>query len=97
LFRSFFTLPRLRRLAYTIGYTSVTAVTVALVFVRFIVAPGIDGYPPAMFTDMVYGTAYRPYVTRALMPVLIRAATALIPPAIQAQIEATPWGPDTWR
>lgn len=54
------------------------------VWFAFITRPGINGYPPAMFGEMVYGTAHKPYVYRALIPGMIRVITALIPPHIRS-------------
>jgi hypothetical protein len=47
--------------------------------------PGLGGED--FFGDMVYGRAPQPFVTRVLLPWLIRAAAAVTPPAARAQIE----------
>ncbi len=50
-------------------------------FVRF---PGLNNVPaevfgPTFFGDMIYSRAPRPYVTRVLVPLLVRAVVALTP------------------
>jgi len=59
---------------------------------EFIRYPGLANVRPAMggesfFGDMVYGRAPQPFVTRVLVPWLIRAAVAVTPPATRARIE----------
>ena len=49
------------------------------------VKPGLGG--EGFFGDMVYGRAPQPFVTRALVPWLIRAAVAVTPPAAKTRIE----------
>ena len=58
---------------------------IARVFISFWIAliffhsPGVNGYWPAEYHDMVTGKAYRPFVTRALMPWTIRTVVAATP------------------
>jgi hypothetical protein len=59
-------------------------------FVRY---PGLANMKPGLggedfFGDMIYGRAPQPFVTRVLMPWLIRATVAVTPPAARAQVEA---------
>ena len=59
---------------------------------EFIRYPGLANMKPGLggedfFGDMVYGRAPQPFVTRVLVPWLIRAAVAVTPPAARAQIE----------
>lgn len=49
---------------------------VLLVFVK---SPGINGYERAMFSEMVYGTAWKPFVYRTLLPSAVRLVTSIIP------------------
>lgn len=51
----------------------------ALVFGVFMYRPGINGYNRAMFGDMVYGTAPKPFVYRMLLPTTVRLIAAAIP------------------
>jgi hypothetical protein len=53
----------------------------------FFHSPGVNGYDRAEFHDMVAGTAYRPFVTRALMPWAIRAFVAATPEKVKNAIE----------
>ncbi len=39
----------------------------------------LNGYERARFVDMVYGRTYKPFVLRALLPLVIRGLRALIP------------------
>lgn len=59
--------------------------------------PRIDGYHAAMLRDMVEGAAYRPFVTRALVPVIIRFFLWLLPEgaeeALRQAIADSPAGP----
>jgi len=41
--------------------------------------PGITGYWRAMLEDMVYGRAYKPYVKRQLVPLVVRGSMMLMP------------------
>jgi hypothetical protein len=67
-------------------YSTVASFTVT----EFIRYPGFGSMKPGLggedfFGDMIYGRAPQPYVTRVLMPWLIRAAIAVTPPALGAQ------------
>ena len=63
---------------YRALYIVLTVVLFLVVFSLF-VAKGISGYPPAMFADMVYAKASKPYVYRALLPATVRILTKAIP------------------
>lgn len=59
---------------------------------EFIRYPGLASAKPEFggedfFGDMVYGRGPQPYVTRVLVPWLIRATVAVTPPAARAQVE----------
>lgn len=58
----------------------------AIVLFIFIVRPGINGYSRAMFPDMVYGKAHRPFVYRALLPSAVRAITEATPDGVKEGI-----------
>jgi hypothetical protein len=58
--------------------------------VAFAVHPGIDRYRAAMFPDMVYGKAYKPYVYRTLLPGLIRVAAEITPATVEEEVESLP-------
>jgi hypothetical protein len=69
-------------------YTTVASFTAS----EFISYPGLASAKPGMggedfFGDMVYGRAPQPFVTRVLVPWLIRATAAVTPPTVRAQIE----------
>lgn len=69
-------------------YSTVASFTVT----EFIRYPGLANVKPALggedfFGDMVYGRAPQPFVSRVLVPWLIRTAVAVTPPTARAQIE----------
>ena len=69
-------------------YSTVASFTVT----EFIRYPGLANMKPGLggedfFGDMVYGRAPQPYVSRVLVPWLIRAAVAVTPPTARTQIE----------
>ena len=57
-----------------------------LVFGVFLYRPGINGYSRAMFGNMIYGTAAKPYVYRALLPYTVRVVVNAIPDETKATI-----------
>ncbi|NQS98103.1 MAG: hypothetical protein HQ591_06595 [candidate division Zixibacteria bacterium] len=64
-----------RRIIFPIIYV-ILCVFIVLIFIS---PPGINGYERAMFGDMVYGQAHKPFVYRALLPMIIRTTTSIIP------------------
>ena len=58
----------------------------------FFCSPGVSGYYRADFPDMVYGKAYRPFVTRALFPVVVRVVSQAIPPGLESVVERSALG-----
>jgi hypothetical protein len=77
-----------RVLALLLLYATVASFTVSD-FIRY---PGLASVKAGMggedfFGDMVYGRAPQPFVTRVLVPWLIRAAVAVTPPALRARTE----------
>lgn len=77
-----------RLLVLAVLYTAVAGFAVS----EFIRYPGLASARPAFggeafFGDMVYGRAPLPYVTRVLVPWLVRAVQAAIPPTIKAGLE----------
>ena len=48
---------------------------------------GINGYERAMLDDMIKGTAYKPFVYRALVPLVVRSVSATVPNTIKANID----------
>lgn len=68
--------------------TWATRVLISLwVALTFFHSPGVNGYNRAEFQDMVDGKAYRPFVTRALMPWSIRTIVAATPERVKYAIE----------
>lgn len=72
----------LRKLVVFLLYL-LTSVSVLFIF---IVRPGINGYPRAMFKDMVYGEAYKPFVYRTLLPSTVRAVVEVTPVKLKDKI-----------
>jgi len=58
-------------------------VALAALLVTLWVEPRTSINPRALLPDMVAGTAHRPYVYRALVPILTRAAASVVPPSAQ--------------
>jgi hypothetical protein len=56
-------------------YMVVAAVPITVGMFR----PGLINYDRATLQDMIYGSAYRPFVKRQLVPLLVRAGKACIP------------------
>lgn len=57
-------------------------IIVAVLYLVTSVGEGIDAYYRSRLVDMVHGTAWRPYVTRALVPIIARAMVALTPASV---------------
>jgi hypothetical protein len=72
------------RLLLLAGIYLLAALPVTFVFLMH---PGLTGHPDADFTRMVDGTASRPYVTRALVPFVIRSLSRAIPDAERTRFE----------
>lgn len=49
------------------------------VLIAFVKLPPINGYERAMFSEMVYGTAWKPFVYRTLLPTSVRVISDFIP------------------
>jgi hypothetical protein len=82
-------------------YLPAAAATIAVVmYLVIFVGEGIDAYYRSRLVDMVHGTAWRPYVTRALVPLTARAGTALTPDAVaqsfNKRFASWTWKPATW-
>jgi hypothetical protein len=60
--------------------------TTGIVLFVFIVRPGINGYERAMFPDMVYGKAYKPFVYRTLLPTTVRIIAEITPAHMKDEI-----------
>ena len=76
----------IQRVVDKVAYTALTVLLISIVFLVFITKPGINGYDHAMFKDMIYGEAYKPFVYRALLPIIVRLVTSVLPPNILTSI-----------
>lgn len=57
-------------------------------FLAFIQEPGNpDDFDKARLTDMVAGTAHKPFVYRTLLPTTVRAILAVLPDALESALE----------
>lgn len=65
------------------------ALWVTTIFFTF---PGVTGYYRAGFGDMIYGRAWRPFVTRALFPVAVRYISKAIPESFDSRVQNSPVG-----
>lgn len=55
----------------------------------FLVRPGMTGHHRADFPELMQGTAHRPYVTRALVPLTVRALSAITPASMREGVAAS--------
>ncbi len=60
----------------------------ALILLAFTTYPGFNWYDKDMFSDMVYGHAYKPFVYRTLVPSTVRFITELTPQFLIDRIES---------
>lgn len=72
--------------AYRIAFVALCAALTVHVFWVFIRDPGINTYDRARFGEVVYGTAYKPFVLRVLVPWMVRGLTAALPESAQASL-----------
>lgn len=49
------------------------------VLIVFVKSPGINGYERAMFPEMIYGKAWKPFVYRTLLPSTVRVVSEIVP------------------
>jgi hypothetical protein len=75
------TILRIGMLSLMYGVTSATVIIV------FLVRPGLDGHPHASFPDVVRGTAYKPYVYRALVPAGVRLISMATPDGLEEAVD----------
>jgi hypothetical protein len=62
-----------------IVYRTLIAIISLYVLIAFVKLPQINGYERAMFSEMVYGTAWKPFVYRTLLPTTARLISGVIP------------------
>ena len=62
------------------------AIASLVVLFVFLVRPGMTGHHRADFPDLVYGTAHKPYVSRALVPLAVRGITVVTPEPVRAAV-----------
>lgn len=60
-------------------YTILSLVIPVIVLFISVIDPGINGYERAMFPDMIYGTAHKPFVYRVLLPSMVRLIQSPLP------------------
>lgn len=87
----------IQRTVYSVVYSAFAALLTSLVFLIFVTKPGINGYYPAMFKDMVYGTAFKPFVYRTLLPSTVRLITSSIPPNIRESLSQSTFFIPDWE
>jgi hypothetical protein len=62
-----------------IVYRNLIAVISLYVLIAFVKLPPINGDEQSMFSEMVYGTAWKPFVYRTLLPTTVRLVSGVIP------------------
>ena len=58
-----------------------------VILLAFISFPRLNGNPPSMFSDMVYGKAHQPFVYRTLVPSTVRMITEITPESLIIKVE----------
>ncbi len=71
-----------------LGRSATVWVIATLVLGMFVRSGGIDIIGRATVPDMVYGRAHRPFVQRALVPLVVRGLVAAMPTSLEQRIEA---------
>lgn len=66
----------------------IIAIISLYVLVSFVKLPNINGYERAMFPEMIYGTAWKPFVYRTLLPTTVRLISEVIPHEIHSTLTA---------
>lgn len=64
-------------------YRIIIALISLYVLIAFVKLPPINGDEQSMFSDMVYGTAWKPFVYRTLLPTSVRIISEAIPESVQ--------------
>ena len=78
-------MPNIPQLVYRTAYLMFICLMALIVFVLFLQSH-INGFYPAMFSDMIYGKAFKPYVYRTLLPSTVRMITSTIPAKTKSAI-----------
>jgi hypothetical protein len=73
----------LKRFLIIAAYIAVAAIPICIGIFR----PGVTGYKRAMLKDMVYGNAYRPFVKRQLVPVVVRTGVWILPKQLEQKLK----------
>ena len=60
-------------------YRAIIAIISLYVLIAFVKLPPINGYERAMFSEMIDGTAWKPFVYRTLLPTTVRLISEVIP------------------
>ncbi|MGD0173583.1 MAG: hypothetical protein ABSC61_03975 [Anaerolineales bacterium] len=69
----------LQNVLYAVLYWIALLLISGDVFITFLKDPGMNGYVRAQFDEMVNGIAYKPYVTRALVPDVVHFIVHALP------------------
>ncbi len=81
---------RLQRMGIRSLYFTGCFIASIIVFSMFLNIK-INGLKPAMFGDMIYGKAYKPWTYRALLPFCVRFTTAAIPEDLRNLLNQKVW------
>jgi hypothetical protein len=68
-------------------YRSIIALVSVYVLIAFVKLPPINGDEQSMFSEMVYGTAWKPFVYRTLLPTSVRIISEIIPESIHKTLK----------
>ncbi len=67
-------------------FSLIVAIISLYVLISFVKLPGMNGYERAMFPEMIYGTAWKPFVYRTLIPSSVRIISEIIPVEVHTSL-----------
>jgi len=67
-------------------YRVIIAIISLYVLIAFVKLPPINGYKRAMFSEMIDGTAWKPFVYRTLLPTTVRIFSEVIPESVHSSL-----------
>ena len=67
-------------------YRIIIALISLYVLIAFVKLPPINGDEQSMFSEMVYGTAWKPFVYRTLLPTSVRIVSEVIPESMHISL-----------
>lgn len=72
-----------------VTFVTLAVIASLVVLFVFLVRPGMTGHHRADFPEIMNGAAHKPYVSRALVPLAVRAVAALTPTPVRDGVAAS--------